>query len=60
MGKYTFDCKTCGRLELDLIMSQIPLEKCPVCDSTEIQRVWDKAVPSIWNCGGSYSGTKMS
>lgn len=53
MPTYNFKCASCGEIELVLKMSEIPLKKCPKCESEKIERDF-KPIPIIWNCQGSF------
>lgn len=51
---YTFNCENCGDIEVTMSHKDLPLEKCPNCNSAKIERVW-QATTSVWKCGGAYS-----
>lgn len=55
MPIYDFKCDNCGEIKLDLKMNQIPLDKCPLCKSENIERVFNVSINNIWHCSGGYS-----
>jgi putative FmdB family regulatory protein len=52
---YQFNCETCGEIELDLKMSDIPLKQCPECGNEKIERTFKVGTVSIWHCDGAFS-----
>lgn len=56
MPIYNFKCKTCGEIELNLKFSDIPLKKCPICCSLNIERIFSP-INSMWKTNGAYSKT---
>jgi len=59
MATYEFKCETCGEIELELKMSQIPLKQCPKCGNEKIERVFG-SVGVVWNCSGNFGKNKSN
>jgi len=47
MPRYTFECKECGLMELDLSMKDSMLSICPKCGSNVFRRIIGGADMSI-------------
>ena len=55
--RYLYSCKKCGEFEVNLMVAELPLEKCPTCEGVDIKRVY-KPITTIYKTGGFYSTDK--
>jgi putative FmdB family regulatory protein len=52
MAYYTYDCKKCGRMELQKRMTEPEFKECPTCKG-ELTRVYIP-IADLWKCGGNF------